>query len=79
MLLISANPMSARNVNVSLCACRRRCQSSPSTIPAANSPEMTGRCQRRGNASSGPMIDTREIIANVAKLIPIISGVGPNN
>jgi hypothetical protein len=29
MLLISANPMSARNVNVSLCACRRRCQSSP--------------------------------------------------
>jgi hypothetical protein len=51
----------------------------PSTIPAANSPEMIGRCQRRGHASSGPMIDTREIIANVAKLIPIIFGVGPNN
>jgi hypothetical protein len=49
----------------------------PSTTPAANSPKMTGRCQRRGNPSSRPMIATREITANLAKLSRIISGVVP--
>jgi hypothetical protein len=34
---------------------------------------MTGRCQRRGHASSGPTIATSEITASVAKLIPITS------
>ena len=39
MLLISANPMSARNVNVSLCACRRRC-SRPQHDPGGQLPKM---------------------------------------
>ena len=79
MLLISAEPNVSQERERLVVRLQAPLPVVPSTIPAANSPKVTGRCQRRGNASSRPMIDTREITTNLAKLIRMISGVGPNN
>src|SRR5215475_9508368 len=77
--MISAKPTLARNVNVASRGCRTPTPVRPSSTPATNSPNITGRYQRLGSAKMGPRTATAEMSAKVANVTGSLSQAAAQN